>query len=123
MLQTARRRAEIESVVKMVRYVVHIDNLEANALAKSRGSADVRPFECGNPVGVLPCLLPTGTGRIVRRLICSDNGASERGEKGWQWLTSNPKAQTCSPLVKKLAFVEGLTEKEKLPMLPMQCWN
>ena len=91
-LQAARRPAEIESVVEMRRHIVHIDDLEADALAKGRGSTDLWPFKRGKPIGVLPCPLPPGPDRIVRGLICGDNGASARGEECRQRLVSDPEA-------------------------------
>jgi hypothetical protein len=65
MLKTARRSTEIESIAQTSGYVIHVESLEANALAKSRCTADMQLFEGRERIGVLLGLLPAAADSIV----------------------------------------------------------
>src|SRR6266404_1203089 len=120
MLKATGRPAEIEAPGQVRRDMVHIHDLEAGPLTKSGRSTDARVLERCNAIGVLACLLPIGLYRILERLICSNNVTAKRGEKGWQWLTSNAEAQTHSPLFKEFPLIESLADKEVFPLFAVQ---
>src|ERR1700730_15523632 len=123
MLKRAGRPTENESVSEIRWNIVHIGGHEAHALTKSRRSTDVWLFECGETIGVLTCFLPPGCGLSLWCLIRSNNGAAKRSKKGRQRFSPNTKAQTGATLIEKAALVEGLADKEELPMLPVQRWG
>jgi hypothetical protein len=82
MLKAARRPAEIEPTGKMRRYVVHIDSLETDALAKSRWRTNMRLFERRKTIGVLAGASPPAADCVVGCLICGDDAATQGGKNG-----------------------------------------